>query len=213
MAFGQEWSQVYFWGERYSARSSLIRIATVPRFNQNIETRWALEGSFFKNDEDLYDESTASLEEGLNPFICSANFAMMYLPRLATLNGGVGDFRLYSSIGMDLGTYAPAHAIASDPRFAGRVGNTTGYGPQIGVGFVLDYSSIVLYSYATYARGNVVDAENYKYHAATVNAGIRLGDTLNVRYTMGESVWAVNEQKRAMFSRLTVGVILDSLRQ
>lgn len=210
MAFGQEWSQVHFWGERYSARSSLVRIATVPRFNQTIETRWAIEGSFFNSSEDLFDENSASLDQGINPFICSANFAMMYLPRLATLRGGKGDFRIYTSVGMDLGTYAPSHA---NSLYADRVGNTTGYGPQIGAGFVLDYSDIVLYSYATYARGNVVDAENYKYNASTLNAGIRLGNAINVRYTLGESVWAVDDQKRATFSRLTVGVILDSLRQ
>lgn len=214
IAYGQEWSQVGFWGERYSARSSLLRVATVPRLNQNIETRWALEGSFFRNSEDVYDEN-ASLEDGLNPFICSANFAMMYLPKVGTIQGraGSGDFRLYTSIGMDMGTYVPAHIIASDPQFAGRVGNTTGYGPQIGAGFVLNFEALSLYSYATMARGNVIESNDYKYHATTLNAGVRLGDVMNVRYTLGESVWAPNEAKIATFSRLTVGVILDSLRR
>lgn len=212
IAYGQEWSQVNFYGEQYQTRASMIRVANVPKLRQNFESRWALEGSFFANTEDLYGENNANLVEGLNPFICNGNFAIMYLPKFGSI-GSHGEFRLYTSIGMDLGTYIPAHADTASPLLADRVGKTTGYGPQIGAGFVINYSNLSFYSYGTVAHGDIVEENNlgYRYNASTINAGIRFGDTVNVRYTLGESSWAPMGGKTASFSRFTVGIILDRL--
>ncbi|MEL7222953.1 MAG: hypothetical protein AAGJ93_16645, partial [Bacteroidota bacterium] len=150
IAYGQEFSDVKFFREAYSARSNLLRIASVPKLNQLIEARWALEGSFFNAPEELSNTSFLSetptsdilnLNEGLNPFIVNADFAITYAPVLGSL--GNGKFRLYSSIGMEAGAYIPAHraeeAISARIDHTNRVGKTTGFGPQIGAGFVLNY--------------------------------------------------------------------------
>lgn len=220
IAFGQEWAEVNFFNESYNVRSSLLRIASVPKYNQIMEMRWALEGSFFNNDEDILNltelSNNNSLAEGMNPFICSANFALMYLPSFGSI-GDNGTFRLYTSIGIDLGVYAPSHADYEHPSpnarqdFSDRVGLTSGYGPQIGAGFVVNYSDFSFYSYGTVARGEVIGESEYVYNATTINAGIRYGDAINIRYTLGDSSWAPDGNKSAKFSRFTIGVILDEI--
>lgn len=213
MAFGQEWSDIGFYDRSYSARSSLIRIASVPTYRSNIEYRWSIQGSFFNNTEDILSESNSSLEDGLNAFICNANFAFLYQPSFGQVANGEAEFRFYTSIGMDASTYVPSHADPNDPSLADRVGNTTGYGPEIGAGFIINLSGASLYSYATVSSGDVIDAEElgYRYNAQTLNAGIRLGDAVNVRYTYGQASWAPQERKRATYSQFTVGIILDEL--
>ncbi|MEZ4988459.1 MAG: hypothetical protein R2795_26115 [Saprospiraceae bacterium] len=216
IAYGQEWSSINFWGEQYDLRANLIRIATVPKFNQTFETRWSLEGSFFLGEDAVENRGEIqelNFESGVNAFICNANFAMMYLPRFNGM-GGTADFRLYTSIGVDAGTYVPSHIDLTVPAYANRIGKTTGWGPELGFGFIIDFQQLfTLYSYGTIARGNVINGFDYKYHSATINAGIRYNDAINVRYTLGESSWAPNDQKNVRYSRFTVGVILDSLRR
>lgn len=152
------------------------------------------------------------LIEGINPLYYNGNAAFLYLPRFGSL-GELGSFHLYTSIGIDLGTYVPSHANNHSPVEAARVGKTTGFGPEVGAGFVINYGDFSAYSYATIATGGVVnDLElNYDYDSSTLNAGIRFGNAVNVMYTSGVSSWAPRAGKRTQFSRFTVGVILDEL--
>lgn len=227
IAYGQEFSDIKFYKEAYSARSNLLRIASVPRLDQLLEVRWAVEGSFFNAPEELSatpfldeDPSAANsdllnLDSGLNPFIINANFAITYAPSLGSI-GSSGKFRLYSSVGMEAGAYLPSHRtdeVVFRVDHTNRVGKTTGYGPQIGAGFAINFTGYSFYSYGTVATGIVNLSSDYRYNASTVNAGIRLGDALNVRYTMGNASWAPNENKTVSYSRFTVGIILDELRR
>lgn len=212
LAYGQEWSQVRFYRERYQTRSNAVRIASVPTYRQTLEMRWGLNASFFDNNQSASIDGTASLTEGLNPLLYSGNFALMYLPQFGSI-GQQASFHLYTSVGMDLGTYVPAHVSNHSPMANNRVGKTTGFGPQIGAGFVVNYSELSFYSYGTIASGSVVnDMElDYNYDSATVNAGIRYGDAVNFLFTTGTSSWAPNGSKSTTFTRFTVGVILDRL--
>jgi hypothetical protein len=227
IAYGQEFSDINFYKESYSARSSLLRVASVPKLNQLFEARWAIESSFFNAPENLADNpllhsdpavsnsDIVNLGEGLNPFIVNANFAITYLPAFGSIGNG-GRFRLYSSIGMELSSYIPSHrteTVSFRVDHTNRVGKTTGYGPQIGAGFVVNYANYSFYSYGTVATGIVHLSSEYRYNARSINAGIRFGDTLNVRYTLGEASWAPNLDKSVHFSRFTVGIILDELRR
>jgi hypothetical protein len=227
IAYGQEFSDINFYKESYSARSSLLRVASVPKLNQLFEARWAIEASFFNAPEDLTENppllsdaevsnnDIVNLGEGLNPFIVNANFAITYSPVLGTVSSS-RTFRLYSSIGMELSSYIPSHrteSVSFRVDHTNRVGKTTGYGPQIGAGFIVNYANYSFYSYGTVAAGIVNLSTDYRYDSRTINAGIRFGDTINVRYTLGESSWAPNLAKSARFSRFTVGIILDELRR
>ncbi|MEM1215662.1 MAG: hypothetical protein AAGJ82_08260 [Bacteroidota bacterium] len=213
MAFGQEWSTTRFYSESYDVRASLMRFASVPRLDQNFEFRWALQGSFFNADENLIRDEVDNLEDGMNPYICHGETSILYTPMLSCFNNTI--FRLYTSVGMEAATYVPSHRIEDDPRFADRVGKTTGYGPQLGVGFSVAHMGMLFYSYGTVARGDVINAEDlgYNFHSMAINAGARFGDAVNIRYSYGDYAWAPNGNKSSRFSRFTVGIILDELNR
>lgn len=213
MAFGQEWNDVQFWGDEYSVRANLIRVASVPTFRNIIETRWSLESSFFNGNTDTRGETNAALSENLNPLMYNANFSFLFLPSVGTVSRGRAEFRIYTSIGLDVGTYAPSHV---DSQFPERIGQTTGVGPELGAGFAVNFENVSLYGYGTIAHGEIRHSDiwpDYRYNSKTLNTGIRIGDFLNIRYTLGNSEWALEDRKTASFSRFTVGILLDSLRR
>ena len=120
--------------------------------------------------------------------------------------------RLYTSIGMEAAAYMPSHIEVGAPGSAGsRVGKTTGYGPQVGVGFTAGYENVIFYSYGTVAHGAIIESDDYRYNSMTINAGFRFGNTLNVRYSYGDYAWAPDGNKTAQLSRFTVGIIIDDL--
>lgn len=211
LAFGQENANAFFWGEEYSIRTSVMRVGSVPRFNTSWEARWHLQGSFFNADETNVRETT-SIEEGFNSFLCNAQFAIMYNPIINCVGGTV--FRLYSSLGFEMNTYAPAHNLADDRR----VGNTTGYGPQMGAGMIVNVGdAISFYTFGTLSTGQVVDEDSfwsntgYRHSSRSINAGLRYGNAVNLLYTHGTGDWARNGNKSVEFSRITLGIILDTL--
>lgn len=209
MAFGQEWSTANYYEQAYGVRSSVIRIASVPRHDQTLEYRWALSGSFFTAAENLTSDNGVNLVDGLNPFVCNANFAFLYQPRFGRVGFNRADFRFYTSIGVDLGTYIPSHFDANDPLNDTNVGKTTGYGPEIGAGFIVKFPEVNLYSYATIAQGDIVNGDDYRYRSESINAGVSVREMLNIRYTLGSQRWADGDDKTVLFSRFTIGVILD----
>lgn len=212
IGFGNAWNDINFYEESYQTQSMVVRIASVPSFKTPLELRWALEGSFFFESQNAGDDQGVSLLEGFNPLRYSGNVALLYLPRFGSI-GDAGSFHLYTSIGMDLGAYMPSHANNQSQVEANRIGKTTGFGPQIGAGFVVNYSALSLYSYGTVTTGRVVDdlGLNYRYDAASINAGIRFGNAVNAMFTSGVGNWAPKDGKHTVYSQFTIGIILDEL--
>ncbi len=210
MAYGQETSNIHFWGDEYSVRANVIRVASVPTFRQNMETSWAAETSFFNKSENSQQETSVALKDGMNTLMYHGNFSLLFLPQVGFVNNGKAEFRIYTSIGLDIGSYVPSHVDSDYPE---RVGLTTGFGPEVGLGFVVNLESVSLYGYGTIAQGAIEAADFYNYNSSSLNTGIRIGDVLNIRYTLGESRWANKGHKKANFSRFTVGILLDSLNR
>lgn len=209
-AFGQQFSDANYYGEKYSPVASVIRLASVPGFKQDWEARWSIMGSFFTAGEDLLGEAS-SLQEGFNGLWGSAQFALMYNPLIRNSRGV--KIRLYSSLGMEAGVYVPPHVRDYDPRSWGNVGNTTGYGPQIGAGAIVTIGHASMYTYGTLATGDVVEGFDYRFRSQTANAGIRYGNAVNVLYTYGNAMWAPNRNKFMEYHQITIGVILSGLRR
>lgn len=216
LAFGQEFASARFYSETYGVTTSVIRLGSVPRFNTDWEARWHLQGSFFNNNEEIMAE-TNTIKDGFNNFLCNGEFAIMYNPLISQAPGK--EFRLYSSLGMEMGTYAPAHVQPGNPSTEPRVGNTTGFGPQMGAGMILSMGDISFYTFGTFAIGSVVDENsfrannNYRFNSRSVNAGLRYGNVVNILYTYGAGDWAPNQAKSVEFNRVTIGIILDALNR
>lgn len=208
LAYGQQFADARYYEEKYSAVANVIRLASVPRFDQDWEARWSIMGSFFNVDEDLRAE-VSSLQAGFNGLWGNAQFALMYNPEISRSRGMT--IRLYSSLGMEASTYVPPHVRDYDPRSRDNVGNTTGYGPQIGAGAIITAGPASLYTYGTLATGDVVKGFDYRFRSRTANAGIRYGDAVNVLYSYGNAWWAPNLNKFIEYHQITVGIILTEL--
>lgn len=211
LAYGQEFADVRYYDETYSVTANMIRLGSVPRFDRNWEARWSIKGSFFNADAEILAEAS-SLVEGFNGLLCNAQFALMYNPTISRSRRGV-TIRLYSSLGMEASTYVPPHVRDYDPRSLDNVGNTTGYGPQIGAGAVISVGQASLYTYGTLSTGDVVQGFDYRFRGRTANAGIRYGNAVNVLYSYGNAQWAPNRNKFIEYHQISVGVILAELHR
>ncbi len=184
LAYGQEFVDARYYGEAYSVVASAIRLGSVPQFDRPWEARWHVKGSFFFADEEFAEE-TSSFIEGLNGLLCDGQFALMYNPMITCTNGIT--FRLYSSLGMEVSTYVPAHVTPGLEETRDNVGNTTGYGPQMAAGMIVNVGSTTLYTFGTLAQGDVFNSPDYEFRARSVNAGLRIGNAVNILYSHGRS--------------------------
>lgn len=207
LAFGKEFADARYYDESYSVAASVIRLASVPSFSFDWEARWSITCSFFDVDEQFGD--SGSLLDGFNGLMGNAQFALMYNPLIGSTPDGV--IRLYSSLGIEAATYVPPHVRPYQPSSLDNVGNTTGYGPQIGAGAIIKVGPASLYAYGTLSAGDVAEGYSYRFRHQAVNAGIRYGDLVNVLYTYGSARWAPHQHKYLEYHRVTIGIILDEL--
>ena len=203
-----EFADAVYYNQSYSVNASVIRIGSVPRFDQTWEVSWFVKASFFQ-EVDLEKAETSTLKEGFNELMYDGQFAMHFNPAIGMSNDV--NIRLYSSLGMEVSSHIPAHVNFADPDTHTNVGRTTGYGPQIGAGTVVNFGNTSLYTFGTMATGDVFNTPGYRFNSRTLNAGVRIGDTVNIRYTEGTKSWAPKDQKTTSFRRFTVGLILSEL--
>ncbi len=238
LAFGRQSANLEYWGLRYGAEAKVIRIGSVPRFDKvfihtrpgmelrlPIEARWHFEASWnpVTRHETFNDinnvlapnynigKAPAFGDKGFNPLLLSGDFAIMATPKIG--RWGNTYFRILTSLGMEAGTYAPAHREYRSPYTSYNKGYATGYGPQAGGGFSMATGSLVIYTMTTVAHGTLVHCPMpYKYNSWRIEAGMRFGDIINVRYSKGRMSWQDHNNRRAEIGhQVTVGIILKQL--
>lgn len=230
LAFGIQQADLKYWDMAYSEKARMFRVGSVPRFQTNVsdqrdglirlplEARWHLQMSWMGDETGNGTSSlgeaqsgTASASRGFNPLLLDFDLAMMATPHLG--NWGNTSFRLITSLGMEFGTYAPAHQDYNPPFTGANRGFATGGGPQVGGGFSMTTGSLVVYSLTTIAHGNLIRSPlPYKYNSRKVEVGMRFGNIINVRYATGQISWQPDDNRRAKITnQVTVGIILDEL--
>lgn len=209
LAYGIENMDITYYHIPYSAAAHTIRVGSMPQLNRTWEARWHVQAGVTKRETTTVSEVTQP-ETARNPLRYSGNFSFLFNPSLGRLRAG-GIFRLYTSLGMNVDTYVPAHQDVRPEKTSNNVGNTTGYGPQLGTGFIVNTHAVTFYTYATKTLGTVASSPNYQYNAQAIHAGLKLGNTMNVLYTIGKADWAPNGAKSISYNRLTLGLRLASL--
>jgi hypothetical protein len=227
LAFGLQDADLKYWDDRYSSKTKVIRIGSVPRFDREaqncnyqvpalpIEPRWHVQASWLGGRKPASGEATGAKGpadgEGFNPLLLFGDFAMMATPRIGAW--GNTSFRLITSLGIEFGTYAPAHRDYAPPYTSYNKGFATGFGPQAGAGFAMTTGGLVIYSLATVAQGNVLRCPlPYKYNSRMFEVGMRFNNVVNIRYSSGHVTWQDHDNRRAHINhQLTVGIILGSL--
>lgn len=209
LAFGKETGTVNYYSQSYDPTATVVRVGSIPAFDRAWEAKWHVQAAFMQVEESQFGENV-SINEGLNPLRYGGNFSFMFNPAIGRIRAG-GQFRLYTSLGMEVDTYAPAHINPGNPSTLDNVGNTTGFGPQIGSGFIVSTPVATLYTYGTITYGRVANCPSYNYRGQTFHAGLRIGNTVNFRYEQGKANWAMDENKSFTYSRFTLGLLLADL--
>ncbi len=229
LAFGTQSSDLKYFQDKYSADAKIVRIGSVPRFDKNvsnipgdnspifpIEARWHVDVSWINEahatpqfgDENIQNNGAT---KGFNPMLMSGDFAIMATPGIGTL--GNTSFRLITSLGTELGTYAPSHSDYARPFTSSNKGFMTGLGAQVGAGFSFTTGAVTAYSIATFAQGQALRCPKpYPYTSRRYEVGIRYGNIINVRYSTGFVSWQDQENRQANIrNQFTVGIILAEL--
>lgn len=229
LAFGMQEASLKYWDNPYDERARVLRVGSVPRFDQDvdncnyatiavpIEARWHVQASWTGEAppaSPATDPGQAAAHHGgdFNPLLFSGDFAMMATPTIGTL--GNTRFKLITSLGMEFGTYAPAHRDYNAPFTSGNQGFATGFGPQAGSGFAFSTGPLTVYSIGTIVIGGEMlrCGPAYRYNSTRFESGIRYGNIINVRYSTGKFSWQPNDNRTAKVGhQVTVGIILSEL--
>lgn len=230
IAFGTQSADLKYYSDEYSANAKVVRLGSVPRFDRNsidchngtrpslpIEARWHVEVSWTDQERntsfgsDAIPRSSNSDGKNFNPLMMSGDFAIMTTPTIGTL--GNTTFKMLTSLGTELGTYAPAHRDYNYEYTLNNKGYMTGLGAQVGAGFSFTTGAITAYSMATFAQGQALRCPKpYPYTSRRYEVGIRYGNIINVRYSTGRVSWQALDNRLAnVRNQFTVGIILAQL--
>ncbi len=233
MAFGTQSADLKYYNKAYSANAKVIRFGSVLGYDTNItphpwqgifglyplEASWHVEASWMKNPEamGLLNQEIRAVDnpDEYSPLSFNGDFNILITPYFIKFPNM--PMRIFTSLGMEFGIYAPAHKDYNPPKTSNNQGFTTGFGPQIGLGFAFTMGPLVMYSHNTLAHGSIYSGPDqvhptYKYHNLRFEAGIRYGKVVNVRYTRGTASWQPNGNRMATVkNQVTIGLILPEL--
>lgn len=224
LAFGMQEASLKYYDANYQARGRVLRVGSVPSLDHNnisvfnvglpIEANWHVEFSFMnKNLTNSASDPAITTENGREfyPLLIFGDFSIVAKPVIGYW--GKTTFRILTSLGVETGTYAPAHRDYNPPFSSFNVGFATGTGPQVGAGFSMTTGNLLIYSLTTIAHGDALKTpKDYKYDSKRFEVGMRFGNAINVRYTTGLITWQPDDNRRARINnQVTIGIILPEL--
>jgi hypothetical protein len=207
---GNQFAKTNYYGLREELNAPVIGLRTIEAFDRVWEPRWRVSMSWFNNKTNSTNEGVSQQNEGINPFIMNGSFDIMFNPQI--VDGGGSDVRFITLLGVEVGTYAPAHRNAAIPRTLDNKGYTTGWGPVIGAGLTTTVGGNTVYALGSTAFGDVVCnpdqmRSNYRYRSNRMEAGVRFNNLVTVRYEMALSTnWANDGDKHVRYHQVTVGL-------
>jgi hypothetical protein len=212
---GNQTAKVNYYYTFQQTQAPVIGVRSVEQFDRLWEPRWRAQGSWFKNNtNNINPEIPAQQNEGINPLMFNANFDVMFNPSI-TIRGVNTPVRLITLLGVEAASYVPAHRNPAYPTSMNNKGYTTGWGPVIGGGLSTTVGQTVIYALGTTSYGDVVDRAGdplkYRYRSSRMEAGVRYGNTITLRYEIGLSAnWADDGNKSVRYQQLTLGLPLDT---
>ncbi len=210
---GTQQSDVTYYSTKYKVVNAYVAgIRTVEQFDRTWEPRWRGQISWTPGRVDVAPGDAGAAPSGhkFNPFLLRGEFTTMYNRQIGTY-GGNTSIRLLTGLGIEAEAYAPAHRDPSIAASMSNLGYTTGCGPQLLAGFSVKASPITAYTLGTMAFGEVIGASNYNYFSNRVEAGVKYDDKMTIRYEAGFGNRARQNDKRAQYHQVTVGVSIRTL--
>ncbi len=214
---GLQQAKTAYYGLFEQISAPVFGMRSVEQFNKSWEPRWRLQSSWLNNPTGVINNETIAQEnKGISPFIINGGFDLMYNPTIIPGVNGI-PVRLITLLGVEAGTYAPAHRDPSNARTMNNKGYTTGWGPVIGTGLSTRVGNVTIYALGTVAYGDVVcgpDAmvSNYRFRSNRLESGVLFANAVTVRYENQLSAnWANDGNKHVRYQQVTVGLPTNGL--
>ena len=214
---GRQTVKAGYYGTGYVVHAPVIGLRSVEQFDRTWETRWRVQGSWLNEQPGTVTTDPGTTpKKGFVPLLFHGNFDVMYIPQIGTIGGNA--LHLITVLGMEAGTYAPAHRNPAIPASLQNKGYSTGWGPSLGAGMSIKVGSTTIYAMGTTAYGDVVCGPNfasdipYRYRSTRVEAGIMYANLVTLRFESALSInWANNGNKNVRYQQLTVGLPTKAL--
>lgn len=214
---GTQHAKTNFYWQAEELTAPVIGLRTSEQFDRLWEPRWRMEASWFKNTTGVINNETITQQNAnFNPFIINGSLDVMFNPSIGVNSAGAA-LRLITLLGIEAGTYAPAHREILAPFTTNNEGYTTGWGPVVGAGLSMKTGAMTVYALGTTAYGDVIcnpDAtvSNYRYRSNRLEAGVRYGNLISVRFEKCiSSNWATDGNKHVRYNQITVGLPVTGL--
>lgn len=214
---GVQNAKTNYYGLFETITAPVIGVRSVEQFTKVWEPRWRVQSSWLNNTSNTVNNETITQQQkGFSPFIINGGFDVMYNPIVR--NSPIGSpVRLLTLLGIEVGTYAPAHRNSAIAASLNNVGFTTGWGPVIGSGVATKMGNLTFYALGTIAFGDVIcgpngQLANYRYRSNRLEAGVQYGNLISVRYENSLSNnWANDGNKHVRYHQVTVGLPTKTL--
>ncbi|MEO6036892.1 MAG: hypothetical protein ABIQ93_00680, partial [Saprospiraceae bacterium] len=209
---GRQTVKAAYYGTGFVARAPVIGLRSVEQFDRTWEARWRVQGSWLtKAPGSVGTDPNPDPKGKFIPLLFHGNFDVMFIPQIGT--AGNNPLRLITLLGIEAGTYAPAHRDPTRPVTLENKGYTTGWGPTLGAGLSVKVGGTVIYALGTTAYGDVVCGPHfavdipYRYRSTRLEAGIIYNNLVTLRFESALSLnWANSGNKNARYQQLTVGL-------
>lgn len=185
-----------------SLTAILFRFGSAPNYNQLWGAEWNVWASFKGENQQQNSENPNPANAGFKSYLAGGNVSFQYRPEIPFTNGVM---RLISGIGANVEAYMPARINPAKQASLNNQGKTTGFGPEVRLGFAVTTGSVSFYGYSNRSKGYVLRCPDYPFDAWQVVSGIQW-QALHLRYVHGSTKWAKEENRHATYNEVSINV-------
>lgn len=183
-----------------STTAMLVRFGSAPDYKQLWGAEWNAWVSFKGNQPNI--EGANNSGTGYKSYLAGGNVSFQYRPEISFTKGSM---RLITGVGASVESYLPTRINQSKPASLDNKGKTTGFGPEVRLGFAVTTGKLSFYSYSNRSKGFVLRCPDFPYDNWQVVSGIQW-EGLHLRYAHGSTNWAKAENRHAVYNEVSVSI-------
>ncbi|WP_373548914.1 hypothetical protein [Haliscomenobacter sp.] len=185
-----------------STTAMLVRFGSAPDYNQLWGAEWNAWVSFKGSSTSQNSENLSQNTDGFQSLLAGGNVSFQYRPEIPFTKGVM---RLITGVGANVGAYMPARINPDKPASFNNQGKTTGFGPEVRLGFAVNAGKISFYGYSNHSKGYVLRCPDYPFDSWQVVSGIQW-QALHLRMLHGHTNWAVGDNRSANYNEVSMSV-------
>ncbi|WP_373549930.1 hypothetical protein [Haliscomenobacter sp.] len=181
-----------------STTAILLRFGSAPNYNQLWGAEWNAWVSFKGGQENAEQPTTA----GFKSYLAGGSVSFQFRPEVPFTQGVM---RLITGVGANVGAYMPARINSAKTASFNNKGKTTGFGPEVRLGFAVNTGKLGFYAYSNRSIGYVLRCPDYPFNSWQVVSGIQW-EALHLRFAHGDIDWAKDNNRHATYNELSMSV-------